>query len=302
MVSAGTVSNDLNSVTTSLTSYKSSIDGLSSSWKGPSYDNLNAKAEEFLSEYKSVIEKQMSAFAAACTAYEQYIQEKNAYNTALANYNNAVASNSGNADSFLSEANTHKANMERLKQEIENNLSQASSPTLTAKAIGAEEAKKEAEAVTTSSTSSGAVIDNVIAKAMEIANDDTHGYSQKTRWGNPNYDCSSFVITCWDSAGTGVKAAGATYTGNMRNAFVKTGLFEAIPANKVTELKPGDVLLNENSHTEMYIGDGKMVGAHGDKDGRNGDSGGKEINVTKYHSGWEWVLRYKGPAETAVSV
>ena len=91
MGSAGTVSSDLNSVTTSLTSYKSSIEGLSSSWTGPSFDNLNAKAEEFLSEYKSVIEKQMTAFAAACTAYEQYIQEKNAYNTALANYNNAVA-------------------------------------------------------------------------------------------------------------------------------------------------------------------------------------------------------------------
>ena len=42
MVSAGTVSSDLNSVTTSLTSYKSSIEGLSSSWTGPSFDNLNA--------------------------------------------------------------------------------------------------------------------------------------------------------------------------------------------------------------------------------------------------------------------
>ena len=301
MVSAGTVSSDLNSVTTSLTNYKSNIEGLSSSWKGPSFDNMNAKAEEFYSEYKSVIEKQMTAFAAACTAYEQYIQEKNAYNTAIANYNNAVASNATNADSFMAEANTHKANMDRLKQEIESNLSQASSPTLSAQAIGASEAKAEAEAVTTSATG-GAIVDNVIAKAMEIANDDTHGYSQKTRWGNPNYDCSSFVITCWDSAGTGVKAAGATYTGNMRNAFVKTGLFEAIPASKVSELRPGDVLLNENSHTEMYIGDGKMVGAHGDKDGRNGDSSGREINVTKYHSGWEWVLRYKGPAETTVSV
>ena len=301
MVSAGTVTNDLGSITTSFGNYQSNIDTLSSSWKGSSYDNLNSKSDDFVSEFKGAIEKQMNAFASACTAYEKYIQEKSAYNTALANYNNAVANNATNADSFLAEANQHKANMDQLKQEIESLLGQASTPSLSATAIGATETNTETGA-TTVTASNSSVIDSVIAKGLEIADDNSHGYSQKRRWGNPDYDCSSFVITCWDSAGTGVKAAGATYTGNMRKAFVSTGLFEAIPANKVTELQPGDVLLNENSHTEMYIGDGKMVGAHGDKDGQGGDSGGREINVTKYHSGWEWVLRYKGPSETAVSV
>ena len=72
--------------------------------------------------------------------------------------------------------------------------------------------------------------------------------------------------------------------------------------SKVTEYKPGDVLLSENSHTEMYIGDGKMVGAHGDMDGRNGDSSGREISVVKARRGWDGVLRYIGPENTALSI
>ena len=50
----------------------------------------------------------------------------------------------------------------------------------------------------------------------------------------------------------------------------------------MNDLLPGDVLLSERDHTEMYIGDGKNVGAHSDYDGYNGDSSGNEINVSKY--------------------
>jgi hypothetical protein len=45
----------------------------------------------------------------------------------------------------------------------------------------------------------------------------------------------------------------------------------------------------------MYIGDGMNVGAHGNKDGRDGDSSGKEINISNYRSfPWDGVLRYVG--------
>ena len=37
------------------------------------------------------------------------------------------------------------------------------------------------------------VIDNAVQWATDIANDDSHWYSQDVRWG-PHYDCSSFVI------------------------------------------------------------------------------------------------------------
>ena len=43
-----------------------------------------------------------------------------------------------------------------------------------------------------------------------------HGYDQDDRWGlYGDYDCSSAVITAWESAGVPVKTHGATYTGNM---------------------------------------------------------------------------------------
>ena len=132
-----------------------------------------------------------------------------------------------------------------------------------------------------------------------MAADDSHGYSQQTRWGNPNYDCSSLVISAYEAAGVSVKEAGAGYTGNMRSAFTKVG-FEWIPGNPdVNSLQPGDVLLNEGSHTEMYIGDGMNVGAHSNKDGRDGDSSGKEINISNYRSfPWDGVLRYVGTEST----
>lgn len=132
--------------------------------------------------------------------------------------------------------------------------------------------------------------------AVSIANDDSHGYSQATRYGNPNYDCSSLVISSWDAAGVPVKDAGATYTGDMREAFLSTGQFEWIPGNPdVNDLQPGDILLNEGQHTEMYIGNGLNVGAHGNHDGVDGDSGGGEICVSDYYSfPWDGVLRYIG--------
>ena len=48
------------------------------------------------------------------------------------------------------------------------------------------------------------VIDNAVQWATDIANDDSHWYSQDVRWG-PHYDCSSFVITAYQMTGVPVK-------------------------------------------------------------------------------------------------
>lgn len=80
--------------------------------------------------------------------------------------------------------------------------------------------------------------------ALDIANDDSHGYDQVNRWGSPDYDCSSLVITAYDKAGVPVKSKGATYTGNMREAFKKCGFVEVSDMVKCTveliEVYPGD--------------------------------------------------------------
>lgn len=163
--------------------------------------------------------------------------------------------------------------------------------------------QKEAELFKTPYTESGETepdegsqkIESAISWAIAIANDDSHGYDQTNRWG-ADYDCSSFIISAWEQAGVPVKTNGATYTGNMKSVFLETG-FELAD---LTSLERGDVLLKENKHTVMYIGDGQIVHASINEKGTTtggvtGDQTGKEICVRSYYNykgGWDCVLRY----------
>ncbi len=293
MVSGGQVRSDASSLSTFGSNYTSIVEGLASSWKGSSFDSLNSQSQQIPSEFVSTIKSQMESFATACDLYEEYKENKTNLGIAQSNYNQAVSNNdSSAANSYASDVNTLTSKINTLKGQIESSLASAASSKLDATRIST---KDFASGKTLSYGGTNGVIQGAIDWALAIATDDTHGYSQKTRWGNPNYDCSSLVISAYEAAGISVKDAGAGYTGNMRSAFTKMG-FEWIPGNPdVSTLQPGDVLLSENSHTEMYIGDGMNVGAHGDRDGANGDSSGSEISVSKYYSHpWDGVLRYVG--------
>lgn len=139
--------------------------------------------------------------------------------------------------------------------------------------------------------------ETAVTWAIDIADDNSHGYSQQSRWGLPDYDCSSLVITAWELAGVPVKTNGATYTGNMRSVFLRTG-FELVTDGT---LRRGDVLLNELHHTALYIGAGKMVEARiselGTTYGTPGDQTGNEIRVSAYRDyPWDCVLRYTAEA------
>ncbi len=137
--------------------------------------------------------------------------------------------------------------------------------------------------------------------ALETAKDDTHGYSQANRWG-PDYDCSSFIISAYENAGLKVKEAGASYTGNMKTAFLRCG-FTALPDLPENQLIPGDVLLNEQNHTVMYIGNGKVVAARS-SDGfpQSGDQSKRELCVQNYYDyPWDCVLRYTGEASPVIA-
>ena len=301
MVSGGQVRSDASSLSTYGSNYSSLVEGLSGSWKGNSYDQLNSQSQMVLSDFVTTIKGQMEAYATACDLYEDYINNKNNLSIAQGNYNQAVANKDASAaNTFSSQISQFNSQMSTLRSQIESNLAAAGSSKLEATRISV---KDYASGRTISYGGASGVVQGAIDWALAIAADDSHGYSQKTRWGNPNYDCSSLVISAFESAGIPVKEAGAGYTGNMRSAFTRMG-FEWIPGNpNVNDLQPGDILLSENSHTELYIGDGMNVGAHGDRDGANGDSGGGEISVTKYYSHpWDGVLRYVGYDSTQANV
>lgn len=147
------------------------------------------------------------------------------------------------------------------------------------------------------------IIESAISWMENTARDDSHGYSQTTRWG-PDYDCSSAVITAWQQAGVPVKDKGATYTGNMYNIFTKSGFVDVTPTVKLATgdgLERGDVLLNDRHHTAMYCGNHMEVEASINEFGRAtggvpGDQTGKEFLIRPYRNyPWDHVLRYNTP-------
>lgn len=137
--------------------------------------------------------------------------------------------------------------------------------------------------------------------AIQIANDQSHGYSQQSRWGNPDYDCSSLVISAYKHAGA--DTGQATYTGNMKSELLKHGFADVTASINLASganLHPGDILLyhigGTAGHTALYAGQGQIVHARGQSYGssRPGDQG-QEIAVTPYYRGkWATVLRYTG--------
>ena len=140
-------------------------------------------------------------------------------------------------------------------------------------------------------------IESALSWATNIANDNSHGYSQANRLG-PDYDCSSFISSALTAAGIINKRDLTTFS--MKNYLSARG-FTWIPWSSIGgtgNLQRGDILLDEDRHTEFYIGNGKLLGAHQSYGHpESGDQTGKEISVQNYynnHSGvsWDGILRY----------
>ena len=141
------------------------------------------------------------------------------------------------------------------------------------------------------------IIEKAVNWIIGIANDNTHGYDQGSRW-SPDYDCSSLVISAWKQAGVNLTC---TYTGNMYANMVNKGFSDITSqVNLATGsgLARGDVLLNVSSHTAMYIGNGQICEATGNENGgitggQSGDQTGREICINSYRNyPWNYVLRY----------
>ena len=304
MISGSNVRNDSQSLKSILTSYQGEIDGLNSNWKGPSYDNISTKAESFISEYQAIM-TQMDSFASACDLYEQYKTAKQNYEISVSNYNRAAAQNDRSSlNSFQSDINKYSSEMDELKKQIEAALNSSKSPTLTATSnrSTADAATAATQTVTTGaastvSASASAISQKAVDWAISIANDNSYGYVSGGM-GNGGYDCTQLVHAAYEAAGISLPNKGNVNNANIVDYYTSMG-FEWVPGPiDPSTLQAGDVLVNQAHHAEIYVGNGKKVGAHDNYDGGAGDSSGNEISVNDYcefsNGGWDGYLRYVG--------
>ena len=131
--------------------------------------------------------------------------------------------------------------------------------------------------------------------AINIANDDSHGYSQCARTG-PDYDCSSLVYYSLLNSGYSESQLGGSYpftTYTMDSILTGIG-FERHNYNP-SELQAGDILWR-STHTGIYAGNGQVVQASSSREGdglcgRTGDQDGTEVWVTENYSSWTYYYR-----------
>lgn len=173
-------------------------------------------------------------------------------------------------------------------------------------------AKKE---TTTVSLTKEQIIQNVrndaVDFAVKIANDNSHGYSQRIRSlyniDTPkSFDCSSLVCTAYYYAflknGLTAQAnylkANCSYTGNMLK--MQNAGFEIVARNQTAHAKmiKGDIELNSTHHTALAVDNNRIVHARsseGTTDTK--DNSGNEIRVQNwylYSHGWTHRLRFTG--------
>jgi|GEM_PF-6547733 hypothetical protein len=149
--------------------------------------------------------------------------------------------------------------------------------------------------------------EKMVQHAIDIAEDDSHGYSWADRW-NVDRDCATLMYDSADAAGypVGRGPDRVRYTGTMIDDFTAAG-FKLHNYDSFEEYR-GCILLRdpwgEGGHTEMYIGDGMTVGAHiaetGGVYGEPGDQTGNEISIAPNPEWWDYILEPPADEEEPV--
>lgn len=146
------------------------------------------------------------------------------------------------------------------------------------------------------STASNADVEKAVQWAVNIANDDSHGYdNDPDKRQGPDYDCSSLVSNAFAQAGFGVDPTDHTYT--MKADYTAHG-FVWHDGVDSSQLLRGDILW-KTGHTALYIGNDQIAEATCNEmgtlvGGRSGDQTGSEIRVYPFYGTWEGFLRYGG--------
>ena len=124
--------------------------------------------------------------------------------------------------------------------------------------------------------------------AINTANDQRHGYSQQSRWGNPDYDCSSFAISAYKAVGVPIDTNKVSYTGNMQGLtnYGFRDVTSKVNLNTGNGLQPGDILLSVNgekivSETDLLKAQYEDTGTYDLLVSRNGEQTELHLSIEK---------------------
>ena len=142
------------------------------------------------------------------------------------------------------------------------------------------------------SAAGNAQVEQAVRWMVEKANSGSITYSNDNRWGPTSYDCSSFVISAFRNAGFTIDA---NTTFDMIPGFEAAGfVWHPATSSKRLEakyLQRGDILLNIENHTQVYIG--------GNYDVNCGSTPARvkpHVDYYEYkhasYNGWDGYLRY----------
>lgn len=143
-------------------------------------------------------------------------------------------------------------------------------------------------------------VDTYTDYMIAIANDNSHGYSQINRGGNPDFDCSSLVGHALNKAGFNVNVNSTTR--NLYEQLKRCGFTSCS-----RPFQKGDIHLAVGHHVCVSTDSEHIVHASIDEIGttkgrKAGDQTGKEICIRKYYTpsyGWNYHLRYNGDKGSA---
>lgn len=144
-------------------------------------------------------------------------------------------------------------------------------------------------------------LDKAVQFAEAIAKDNSHGYAQDRRGGNPDFDCSSLIGSALNYAGFNVSRLSTTST--LHTQLLASG-FQDIPLS--VPRQRGDIFLTPGRHVVMCTDANNIVHAsineHGGvNNGMPGDQTGNEICIRSFYNpsyGWKYHMRFGGISQS----
>ena len=147
------------------------------------------------------------------------------------------------------------------------------------------------------------VVDKAVAFAMDIAMDDSHGYSNGSEFAGPGtYNCIGLVLKSYQVAGYDM---GFCWIGALPDKLLSYGFTDVtdiVDVRTGAGAQKGDVfwMMHEggkHGHTEIMGDNGVLIGARGlgNNDTIPGDQDGNEISVVPFFS-YHWERVFRPPA------